>query len=59
MGRGIADDRGASSVEYGLIVFAVAALIATSVAGFGGVINVTYSNSCDVIAAKVTSETSC
>jgi pilus assembly protein Flp/PilA len=42
-------DRGASAVEYGLIVAAIAALIVTIVFGFGGVVQNIFSDSCTTI----------
>jgi pilus assembly protein Flp/PilA len=49
------DDEGASAVEYGLIVFAVAALVAVAVFSFGGVVRGLFQDSCDTISAKTTS----
>ncbi|MDQ1727324.1 MAG: Flp/Fap pilin component, partial [Frankiaceae bacterium] len=46
------DDSGASAVEYGLIVFAIAAVIAIAVFSFGGVVRDTFQTSCDHIASK-------
>ena len=46
------DESGASAVEYGLIVFAIAAIIAIVVFAFGIVVSETYADSCDEIAAK-------
>jgi pilus assembly protein Flp/PilA len=53
---GVHQDTGASAVEYGLIVFAVAALIALAVFSFGGAVRGLFQNSCDTI--KQASETS-
>ena len=51
---------GASAVEYGLIVFAIAAMIVAILWALGGVVNQTYSDSCTTIAEKATpSTTSC
>ena len=44
------DESGASSIEYGLIVFAIAALIAAVVFLLGGVVREAYDNSCDIFA---------
>lgn len=40
-------ERGASAVEYGLIVFAIAALIALVVYGFGDSVLAMFTDSCD------------
>ena len=40
-----AGDRGASAVEYGLMLAAVAAVIAAVVWGFGGFVNSTFEDS--------------
>lgn len=53
------DETGASAVEYGLIVFAIAALIAVVVFAFGNVVRETYGNSCDEIQAKAAPSSSC
>ena len=42
-------DEGASAVEYGLIVFAVAALIALAVFSFGGAVRGLFQDSCNTI----------
>lgn len=49
--RAHADDQGASAVEYGLMVAAIAALIVGIVFGLGGVARGIFSNSCTNIAA--------
>jgi pilus assembly protein Flp/PilA len=43
-------DRGASAVEYGLMVAAIAALIVGVVFGLGGVVKNVFSTSCTTIA---------
>ncbi|MGH8892428.1 MAG: Flp family type IVb pilin [Actinomycetes bacterium] len=43
------DDHGASTVEYGLIVFAIAATVVAAAVGLGGVVDGTYSDSCSVL----------
>lgn len=55
-GAGLRQDTGASAVEYGLIVFAVAALIVLAVFSFGGAVSGLFQNSCDTI--KQAAETS-
>jgi len=44
-------DRGASAVEYGLMVAAIAAVIVTVVFGLGGVVQSVFTNTCDTISA--------
>jgi pilus assembly protein Flp/PilA len=51
-------DEGASAVEYGLIVFAIAALITVAVFSFGGAVRGLFQSSCDTISAK-TNNSSC
>lgn len=45
-------DRGASAVEYGLMVAAIAAVIVGIVFGFGNMINDTFTKTYDCIDAK-------
>ncbi len=42
-----ARDRGASSVEYGLLVVLIAAVIVTAVVGLGGVTGSLFTKSCE------------
>jgi pilus assembly protein Flp/PilA len=53
------DETGASAVEYGLIVFAIAALIVAVLLLLGGVVRDTYSGSCQDIADKASPSASC
>lgn len=46
------DEAGASAVEYGLLVFAIAAVIALVVFALGNVVGETYSDSCSQFASK-------
>ncbi len=46
-----ARDRGASAVEYGLMVAAIAALIVGVVFGLGGVVNEIFTDTCDTVRA--------
>ncbi len=46
------DEAGASAVEYGLLVAGIAALIVAVVFVFGGMIQDTFSNTCDEIAGE-------
>lgn len=51
------DERGASSVEYGLIAVAIAALIVVIVFLLGGVVRETFDDSCEKIRAEAASAT--
>ena len=46
------DERGASAVEYGLLVAGIAALIVLIVFAFGGVIKGVFKTTCDTVANK-------
>jgi pilus assembly protein Flp/PilA len=48
------NDEGASAVEYGLIVFAIAALITIAVVSFGGAVRGLFQGSCDTIKSGTT-----
>lgn len=52
-------DEGASAVEYGLIVFAIAALITIAVVSFGGAVKGLFQGSCDTIKTGINSSASC
>ncbi len=43
---------GASAVEYGLLVAAIAAIIVLIVFALGGVVKGTFNKTCDTIASK-------
>ena len=43
---------GASAVEYGLLVAAIAAIIVLIVFALGGVVKETFNKTCDTIASK-------
>jgi pilus assembly protein Flp/PilA len=47
-----ARDRGASAVEYGLLVAAIAAAIVGVVFGLGGFVRQAFQHTCDTIAAS-------
>ena len=53
------DEGGASAVEYGLLVAAIAALIVIVVFLFGGLIRHVFANTCNTIASSVSGGTSC
>lgn len=44
------DEEGASAVEYGLLVAAIAALIVVVVFAFGSIVRDTFDGTCDTIA---------
>jgi len=44
------DDRGASAVEYGLLIAGIAALIVVVVFAFGGLLHDVFSNTCKSVA---------
>jgi pilus assembly protein Flp/PilA len=48
------DDRGASAVEYGLLIAGIAALIVVVVFAFGGLLSKVFSNTCTSIANGTT-----
>jgi pilus assembly protein Flp/PilA len=43
------DERGASAVEYGLLIAGIAALIVVIVFAFGGVLNNIFDNTCKAV----------
>jgi pilus assembly protein Flp/PilA len=46
------DERGASAVEYGLLIAGIAALIIVVIFAFGGVLNKVFNNTCGSVAHK-------
>jgi pilus assembly protein Flp/PilA len=46
------NDRGASAVEYGLLIAGVAALIVIVVYAFGGVLNEVFNATCDSVGSS-------
>jgi pilus assembly protein Flp/PilA len=53
------DEDGASAVEYGLLVAAIAALIVIVVFALGGVVKNAFSSTCDKISNGQSSGTTC
>ena len=49
------DERGASAVEYGLLVAGIAALIVVVVFAFGGTIQDVFTNTCNEVSGGVNS----
>lgn len=56
-----AHDRGASAVEYGLMVAAIAAVIVGTVFALGGFVKEAFTHTCNTIATegKLTSDPGC
>jgi len=52
-------DSGASAVEYGLLVFAIAAVIAAVVFAFGMVVEDTYAGTCEDFADSANATQTC
>jgi pilus assembly protein Flp/PilA len=46
------DERGASAVEYGLLIAGIAALIIVVVFAFGGVLNKIFDSTCDKVGSS-------
>lgn len=53
------DDRGASAVEYGLILFAVAAVVVAAVFAFGGAVDELFSDSCESLRSGTGTTETC
>ena len=51
------DEKGASAVEYGLLVAAIAALIVIIVFALGGVVKGVFKSTCDSIKASASNVT--
>src|SRR5689334_20878744 len=51
------NQRGASAVEYGLLIAGIAALIVVIVYAFGGVVSNTYKSTCTVVGASANAGT--
>ena len=45
------DERGASAVEYGLLIAGIAALIVTVVFAFGGVVSGVFNDTCGAVSS--------
>ena len=48
------EDRGASAVEYGLLIAGIAALIVVVVFAFGGKLSSIFTNTCKSVASSTT-----
>ena len=53
------DETGASAVEYGLLVAAIAALIVVAVFGIGKVVSGAFTSTCDELTAQTSSTAAC
>ncbi|MCZ3387203.1 MAG: Flp family type IVb pilin [Actinomycetia bacterium] len=53
------EEDGASAVEYGLLVFAIAAVITVIVFGLGLVVKGTYTGACSTLDAKASTGADC
>jgi len=53
------DEKGASAVEYGLLVAAIAAVIVIIVFALGGVVQEVFQNTCDGISSGAGTTTTC
>ena len=53
------DERGASAVEYGLLIAGIAALIVVVVFAFGGKISQIFSDTCAAVASGAASGGTC
>ena len=50
------EERGASAVEYGLLIAGIAALIVAIVFIFGGALNGIFKDTCDSVTASATTK---
>ena len=53
------DEKGASAVEYGLLVAAIAALIVLIVFALGGVVKEVFTDTCTTIQSKASTTEKC
>jgi pilus assembly protein Flp/PilA len=53
------DERGASAVEYGLLIAGIAALIIVVVFAFGGVLNDIFQTTCNSVAQSGSGSAGC
>jgi len=57
--RTLGDETGASAVEYGLIVAAIAAVVVIVLFALGGVVQDLFSETCTTIDSQVTASANC
>ncbi|HEU0131910.1 MAG TPA: Flp family type IVb pilin [Mycobacteriales bacterium] len=53
------DDRGATTVEYGLLVFAIAAVVVAVLFSIGGLASNLFGGTCHGVATQTRSERTC
>lgn len=53
------DERGASAVEYGLLIAGIAALIVVIVFAFGGIIGEVFSDTCSEVQSGASTTATC
>ena len=53
------DEQGASAVEYGLLIAAIAAVIVIVIFALGSVVKDLFKNTCNSVAASAATSTSC
>ena len=59
MTGGCAGDTGASAVEYGLILVAIAAVVVAAVFVLGGTVTEMFSDSCDLVQSAASTTATC
>lgn len=52
--KGLRQDEGASAVEYGLLVAAIAAVIVVVVFAFGSIVRQVFTNTCTQVSSGLT-----
>ena len=55
----VRDDRGASAVEYGLIVVAIAAVVVAAAVALGGITESMFSDTCSQLDSHVSATAAC
>ena len=55
----LSGDSGASAVEYGLIVVAIAAVVVAGVFALGGTVTEMFSDSCDLVQSAASTTATC
>ena len=53
------DDTGASAVEYGLVLAAIAAVVVATVFALGGTVTEMFSDSCDLVQSSASTTATC
>ncbi len=55
----LSGDTGASAVEYGLILVAIAAVVVAGVFALGGTVTEMFSDSCDLVQSAASTTAAC